>query len=181
VKYKQPRSVQVVIFSDQKLDREYLLLRRVASLGGFWQSVTGSLEEGESHQQTACREVREETGIEIEPKDLIDLRVTNRFEISPLWKSKYAPGITHNEEVCFAVSTARRSVTVDPTEHDSYRWADYRESIELLYWESNKRAFDVARRIPRHSRVESGPGVQEEVEPAGAEQEIGAPGGENRG
>jgi dATP pyrophosphohydrolase len=181
VKYKQPRSVQVVIFSDRKAGREYLLLCRVASLGGFWQSVTGSLEEGESLRQAACREVLEETGIQIEPERLIDLDVTNRFEISPLWRSKYAPGVTHNEEVCFAVRTTTRPVVIDPGEHDSFRWADYREAMELLYWESNKRAFEAACRIPRAPAVASGPGVQEEVEPTGAKQEIGPPGGENRG
>lgn len=180
MKFKQPRSVQVVLFSDRQVHREYLLLHRVAPPPGFWQSVTGSLEEGETHRQAACREVREETGIEIEPQDLIDLDVINLFEISPLWRSKYAPGITHNEEVCFAARTETRTIAIDRQEHDSYRWADYRDAMELLYWESNKHALDAARRIPRVAAAESGPGVQEKVEPAGAEQKIGSPGGEDR-
>lgn len=145
MKYKQPRSVQVVIFADAPSGRQYLLLRRVASHGGFWQSVTGSLEEGETHRQAAVREVREETGICTREDDLIDLGVINTFEIAPQWRGKYAPHITHNEEVCFALSVQRCVAQVDSLEHDDCAWETYERSIEMLYWDSNKRAFAAAR------------------------------------
>ena len=92
-----------MIFADCAGERHYLLLRRVASHGGFWQSVTGSLEVGETHIQAAAREVREETGINSPEDELIDLGLINSFEIAPQWRGKYAPGVTHNEEVCFAL------------------------------------------------------------------------------
>ena len=38
--------------------REYLLLKRTAARGGFWQGVTGGVEAGESFTQAAHREVR---------------------------------------------------------------------------------------------------------------------------
>jgi dATP pyrophosphohydrolase len=107
VDYKQPRSVQVVIFADRSGERQYLLLRRVASHGGFWQSVTGSLEDGETHRQAAVREVWEETGIRAREEELIDLRVINTFEIAPQWREKYAPGVVRNEEACFGLKVDR--------------------------------------------------------------------------
>jgi dATP pyrophosphohydrolase len=145
VEYKQPRSVQVVIFAGTSSDRYYLLLRRVASHGGFWQSVTGSLEVGETHTQAAIREVREETGIDSAGDELIKLGVINTFEIAPQWRGKYAPGVVQNEEICFSLKVDRCEVLIDSREHDAYLWESYDRSIDMLYWDSSKRAFAAAR------------------------------------
>jgi len=56
--YKRPESVLVVIHTPRG---EVLLLRR-RQPADFWQSVTGSLEWGESTAQAARRELAEETG-----------------------------------------------------------------------------------------------------------------------
>ncbi len=139
--YKQPRSVQVVLFAEMENNRLYLLLKRIASHGGFWQSVTGSLEEGETHAEAAVREVWEEMGISCREQDLIDLGIVNTFEIAPQWRAKYAPGVTHNEEVCFALRVDIRDARIDPREHEAFAWVPYSEAMEMLYWESSKRAF----------------------------------------
>lgn len=139
--YKLPRSVQVVIFAESEHGREFLLLRRVAAHGGFWQSVTGSLEEGETHARAAVREVFEETGILREEGELIDLGLVNRFEIAPQWRARYAPGVTHNEEVCYALRVDKCEVSVDPLEHDEYVWACAEKARGMLHWESNRLAF----------------------------------------
>jgi dihydroneopterin triphosphate diphosphatase len=145
--HKQPRSVQVVIFSEDSGRRQYLLLKRLESHGGFWQSVTGSLEEGETHEQAAIREVEEETGIARPASDLIDLCLVNTFEIAPLWREKYAPGITHNEETCFALRVDKCEVRVDPLEHVTYDWVSFGRAMEMLYWNSSKRAFAALERL----------------------------------
>lgn len=145
VRYKLPRSVQVVIFSGAREARRYLLLRRVPEHGGFWQSVTGSLEPGETHAQAAIREVREETGFICEEGNLIQLGLVNTFEIAPLWRNKYAPGVTHNEEVCFALKVDQAEPALDPREHDAYVWVEQDNATEMLFWESTKRAFAAAR------------------------------------
>lgn len=145
--FKQPRSVQIVIFAERSADsggREYLLLSRVGSHVGFWQTVTGSLEGGETHRQAAVREVREETGIACTEEDLIDLCLTNVFEIAAEWLPKYAPGVTHNEERCFALRVEDCTVRLDPREHDAYRWLSYEAARETLYWESSRKALDLA-------------------------------------
>ena len=134
-----------MIFADTSSERRFLLLRRVASHGGFWQSVTGSLEVGETHTQAAVREVREETGIDSVEDELIELGVINTFEIAHQWRGKYAPGVERNEEVCFALKVEPCEVIVDSSEHDAYVWEPYDRSIEMLYWDSSKRAFDAAR------------------------------------
>jgi dihydroneopterin triphosphate diphosphatase len=147
MQYKQPRSVQVVVFIDGPNDRQYLLLRRIANHGGFWQSVTGSLEGNETHTEAAAREVLEETGITSREDDLIELGIVNTFEIAPQWRARYAPGVTHNEEVCFALEVSQFDVRVDPMEHDEYLWTTFKKAMEMLYWDSNKRAFEAARSL----------------------------------
>ena len=145
MRYKQPRSIQVVIFTGEAQDRRYLLLRRVASHGGFWQSVTGSLEGNETHRQAAVREVLEETGVNFDQEELIELGVVNTFEIAPQWREKYAPGVTRNEEVCFALKVRSTEVSLDPVEHDAFEWTGYDSAVEMLYWDSNKRALAAVR------------------------------------
>jgi dihydroneopterin triphosphate diphosphatase len=147
--FKQPRSVQVVVFAETDAGRQYLLLRRVQSHGGFWQSVTGSLEGDESHLQAAAREVYEETGYHPRADELIELGLVNVFEIAPQWRARYAPGVTHNEEVCFALQVARQDVAVDPLEHDAFAWVDYETAVGMIYWESTRRAFAAVADLPR--------------------------------
>ena len=153
MQYKQPRSIQVVIFSDNVEERQYLLLRRVASHGAFWQSVTGSLEGDETHRQAAAREVLEETGISCRGDDLIELGVVNTFEIAPQWRNRYAPEVTHNEEVCFALGVQQSDVRIDPVEHDAYEWTCFDRAMEMLYWDSNKRALAAAKLLLRDTQV----------------------------
>jgi dATP pyrophosphohydrolase len=139
--------VQVVIFAETECGREFLLLKRVASHGGFWQSVTGSLEGEETHVEAAIREVGEETGITARAEDLIDLMLVNTFEIAPQWRAKYAPGVTHNEEVCFALKVDKCEVRIDSVEHDAWAWIDYDTAMGMLHWESNKCALASVARI----------------------------------
>lgn len=145
MRYKLPRSIQVVIFAGPLEARWYLLLRRVPEHGAFWQSITGSLEENETHAQAAIRELAEETGLSRVEGDLLELGVVNTFEIAQLWRHRYAPGVTHNEEVCFALKVIEFEPALDSREHDSFRWVQYDDAIKLSYWESTKRALAAAR------------------------------------
>jgi dATP pyrophosphohydrolase len=137
---RQPRSVQVVVFSDDARGRCYLLLKRIARYGGHWQTVTGALEPGETHLAAAQRELAEETGIEAAREEFIDLHLINTFQIAPEWRHRYAPDITHNEEVCFALRTHQREIRLESGEHEQYTWQYYEAALEMIYWESTRRA-----------------------------------------
>ncbi len=103
---------------------EFLLLERRRP-PGFWQSVTGSLEWGETADAAARRELIEETGIT--QGRLCNLQWTQVYEILPSFGKKYAPGITRNLEHAFALKLPERvPVTLSESEHVQYRWADCR-------------------------------------------------------
>ena len=62
----------------------HVLLLERADREGFWQSVTGSLEDGETPVQAALREVAEETGIVLAESSLHDWRRNLRALAAPL-------------------------------------------------------------------------------------------------
>ena len=117
---KIPRSVLVVIHTPAL---DILLIER-ADFPGFWQSVTGSQEDGETFAETAAREALEETGIDAAQHGGVrDLRFENVYGIYPRWRHRYPPEVTHNRERCFALCVPDRiTPTLSPREHVAYVW-----------------------------------------------------------
>ena len=140
---KIPVSVLVVIHCSAL---DVLLIERADS-PGYWQSVTGSKDSvNESLTHTAVREVAEETGIVIGsprvPRDALrDWRLSNVYEIYPIWRHRYAPGVTHNTEHVFGLCVPRDvAVSLSPREHLRYEWLQWREAAERCFSASNAEA-----------------------------------------
>lgn len=128
--FKNPVSALVLIHT---VDLQVLIMER-ADKTGFWQSVTGSLELGETPQQAAIREVFEETGLDATQYDLQDWQATNTYEIYPHWRYRYAPGITTNVEHLFALELPKKiAITLAPDEHVQYEWVDWREAAKRVF------------------------------------------------
>ncbi|HWG90269.1 MAG TPA: NUDIX pyrophosphatase [Candidatus Thermoplasmatota archaeon] len=136
------RSVAVFVFRAR--EPRFLLLRRIPSRGGFWQPVTGRVEDtdhvtyaprgdpAEMQGLMACaaREVREETGL----KDLlavIDLGLESRFE--------GYDGNTYCERA-FAAEVPVDAEVLPSDEHDDVRWVGYEDALQLLRWDENREA-----------------------------------------
>jgi dATP pyrophosphohydrolase len=136
--YKIPRSVLVVIHTRAL---EVLLLER-APWPGYWQSVTGSVaREDEPLAETAVREVREETGIDAARYALADWGIDNRYEIYRQWRSRYAPGVTHNVERVFGLTLpAPVGPVLAPAEHSRHLWLPWREAADKCFSWSNRDA-----------------------------------------
>ena len=141
--HKIPESVLVVIYSP---DLDVLLIER-ADHPGYWQSVTGSKDApDEALMDTALREVAEETGISVGqpgvPKaHLRDWGFSNVYEIYPVWRHRYAPGVTHNTEHVFGLRVPRDvGITLAPREHLRYAWWPWREAADHCFSPSNAEA-----------------------------------------
>ncbi len=130
--YKQPVSVLVLIHT---VDLQVLLLER-ADKKSFWQSVTGSLEAGETPYDAAIREVAEETGLDATQYGFSDWQTSNVYEIYPHWRSRYAPGVTQNKEHVFGLELpAPLPVQLAANEHVRYEWVDWRAAaIKVFSW-----------------------------------------------
>jgi dATP pyrophosphohydrolase len=135
---KRPESVLVVVYTRTG---KVLLMRR-ADHPDFWQSVTGSMEWGdEQPAQTAARELREETGIDVSPGRLRDWQIRNRYVIFPQWRYKYAPGVTENTEHFFSLELPDEvPVTMSPSEHSEFVWVPFAEAVERVFSWTNRDA-----------------------------------------
>src|SRR5450830_476903 len=150
--FKIPESVLVVIHTE---DLEVLLIERTDK-AGYWQSVTGSRDTpDEPFFATAQREVGEETGILISDQisvsptavnrvlchHLQDWHLANVYEIYPVWRHRYAPGVTRNTEHVFGLLVPRAiPVVLAPREHTRYQWLPYRAAADLCFSPSNAEA-----------------------------------------
>ena len=125
--FKRPESVLVVIFTEHG---EVVRLRRCDPLD-FWQSVTGSMKQGETPREAAIREVREETGLEVST-GLSDSGVVNRYPIHPAWRAKFAPEVQENTEYVFSLQLpGTTAIKLDPAEHLEYRWLPREAAAKL--------------------------------------------------
>jgi dATP pyrophosphohydrolase len=121
-------------------DLQVLLLER-ADHPGFWQSVTGSQDKGETLQQTAVREVAEETGLNALELRLADWGVRNEYEIYQEWRWRYAPGVTHNTEHVFGLTLPQpMNVQIAPREHLAYAWLPWQQAADRCFSWSNAQA-----------------------------------------
>jgi len=143
--YKIPESVLVVIYTK---NLQVLLMERADKLG-YWQSVTGSRDSlNESLTTTAIRELQEETGIilsteagTLSPSNLHDWKMVNVYEIYPLWRHRYKPGIEKNVEHVFGLLVPDDiTITLSPREHVQYKWLPYREASKSCFSSSNSEA-----------------------------------------
>jgi dATP pyrophosphohydrolase len=167
--YKQPVSVLVVIytadhhpveeekghlhrFSTGRLGRhrpdiKVLLLER-ADHPGYWQSVTGSRELGETLVETAIREVREETGLDATHYGLRDWQTQNVYEIYPHWQFRYPPDITHNTEHVFGLELPHVvPIKLAAREHLNFQWLAWQDAAEAVFSSSNR---DAILQLPEH-------------------------------
>lgn len=126
-----PIQVQGILFRKINGEVQYLLLKRNPEREGFWQPVTGGLEEGETRVEALEREVLEETGIENSVRIIEDVYY---FELStPLHEKEYVYGV----EVLLT-----EEIEMDNKEHSEYRWCSFEEARKLLKWKENKEALE---------------------------------------
>ena len=141
--FKIPQSVLVVIYTPAL---DVLLIKR-ADAEDYWQSVTGSKDSlVESFEQTARREVLEETGIDCTSgthleKHLHDWQLENVYEIYPRWRHRYAPGVVHNTEHLFGLQVPQgTAITLSPREHTAFQWLPYQQAAQACFSPSNAEA-----------------------------------------
>lgn len=145
--HKIPVSVLVVVYTP---DLQVLLLER-ADHPGFWQSVTGSQNPGETMLETAIRELREETGLDAAHHGMADWEKQNRYEIYQGWRHRYAPGVTHNTEHVFGVMLPQpQPVMLAAREHLRYEWLPWREAADKVFSWSNA---EVIRELPQRLKT----------------------------
>lgn len=134
--YKRPESVLVVVCASSG---EVLMMRRRIP-SDFWQSVTGSLLWGETKEEAARRELKEETGMDAD-ENLVDCDVENTFSILPEWRSRYDPDVEFNTEHVFMLKLpVPCDIDLNVQEHLEYKWLPWQEAAKLASSYTNRDA-----------------------------------------
>lgn len=146
--YKIPVSVLVVIHT---ADLQVLLLER-ADHPGYWQSVTGSQDPGETLIQTAAREVFEETGLQAADYALTDWQTENRYEIYEEWRWRYGPGVRFNTEHVFGLCLPGIvPIRIAAREHLNFMWLPWQQAVDKVFSSSNA---DAIRHLPERQNLQ---------------------------
>lgn len=117
---KYEKSCGAIIIDNDKI----LVLQQVA---GHWGFPKGHVEEGETEIQTAKREIKEETNLDVEIND--NYRYTEKY--SP------AEGV-EKEVVYFIAQKIGGEIKVQEEEVKKIEWLSYNEALERLTYENSK-------------------------------------------
>jgi bis(5'-nucleosidyl)-tetraphosphatase len=122
------RSAGAVIFSIKETKSiSYLLLQYSA---GHWDFSKGNIEDSEDESQAACREIREETGIE-------NVEFLDGFKGKVEYYYRREHELVHKEVVFFLAKTDSQKVILS-NEHTAYLWNDYDKALAKLTYKSAK-------------------------------------------
>ncbi len=149
--YNMARIAQLecIIFRKQNDAYEFLLLKRIPEKGGFWQPISGGLEEYDKTKLEGCyRELFEEIGAD--DKDV--LNVYENVYMFSMYNVEIDGEVRDKlDEYVFGFEIdPEHEVTFDKNiyvEHEDYIWTDFDTAIEMLKWDNNKDAFRELRKI----------------------------------
>jgi 8-oxo-dGTP pyrophosphatase MutT (NUDIX family) len=121
--------IEAIIFRKNNQEIEYLLLKRTQKKGGFWQPVTGGVEEKEREREAVIREVKEETGVE---EILAIIEDVHYFKLEENGIDEFVFGVEVSPEAEISIEK-----NIYP-EHDEFKWCNFEEALNLLKWPGNK-------------------------------------------
>lgn len=130
------KSAGAIIFHKENNKIYYLLLHYQS---GHWDFPKGNIEKGEKIEETAKREVKEETGIE-------DIKFIEGFKewIKYFYKrtppkfGKREAGKTVFKIVTFLLAETKEKKVKISWEHQGYKWLPYEEALEQLTFKNAK-------------------------------------------
>lgn len=117
----------VVFFENENKNIEYLLLNYPR---GYWDFPKGKLEQGESNLEAAIRELKEETGLEVEQIE--------GFEHTIKYFFKNQIGEPVDKQVIFFLGKSKTKDVIISYEHKDFEWFTYNEAYELVTYKNAK-------------------------------------------
>ena len=116
----EEKSCGCIIIENQKV----LLIQQ---LEGFWGFPKGHIEENETDIQTAIREVKEETNLDV------------KIISTKTYESKYIINNEINKTVVYFVAKPISSdIKMQESEISNIKWFDFDEALETITYDDNK-------------------------------------------
>lgn len=132
---QESTSAGAIVFRGSGDDRQYLVLK---SRANDWEFPKGGIEDGEELQQTAIREVEEETGI-------ADIKLIDGFREKYSYEFRAPDGTVINKEVHLFIGKAREDDVNLSKEHSDLQWRSFEEALNTLSHDGPKDALRKAK------------------------------------
>ena len=127
MKKELPIKIQTILYRVENGVLLVLVIKRSPQDGGFWQTITGTLELNESIVDSRQRESKEEVGI---TDAIYDDAEVNRFA----WQKKDWTVV----EIVFSAKTESKEAVLNSDEHTEYKWLQIDEAIALVEKDQTK-------------------------------------------
>ena len=120
-------SAGAVVFHQDptKGGRRFLVLNYPA---GHWDFPKGAVEKGETEQEAAKREIREETGLKVEA-------FIANFRKKIEYRYRRSEGLSHKQVIFFLARAEKDDVKIS-FEHSGFEWLTYEQSTRRLTFEN---------------------------------------------
>ncbi len=132
----EERSAGVIIYVHGLEDIFFLLLNYPSK---HWDFVKGKIEKGETYQQTAIRETKEET-------DIMDLKFSDEFKEYIEYRFRFEKRNVHKKVIFFLAETNTMKVSIS-NEHTDYTWLDYNDALKKITYRNSRSVLSKAARL----------------------------------
>jgi tRNA nucleotidyltransferase (CCA-adding enzyme) len=131
---KNEKSAGAIVYYYE--EKPYFLLLKYKNYWGF---AKGLIEQGESAEETAKREVMEETGLK-------DIQIIPKFEFKQQWFYKREGELVRKEAIFLLARITKQETgnTRISHEHEDFCWLPYEEAIKLMKIKQNKAMLEKA-------------------------------------
>ena len=147
---RQPKQIHVYLYRRKEDAFEYAIFQR-ADLPYCWQGICGGLEDGETYERAAYREIYEEAGIS-DALPLYELESVSYLPIN-IFKEAYQKQWSRDIVVIpmhFFAMPFYGDIVLS-SEHLEAKWLPYKEAYELVYFHDQKTAlFELNERLQRN-------------------------------
>ena len=118
-------SAGIILVNENGSEKQFLLLNYPT---GHWDFIKGGIEDGESLQQTAIRETREETGI-------TDIEFIEGFKEEIEYFFRAENQNVHKKVIFFLAKTNSKNVILSHEHLDSV-WLNYKNALKKLTYDN---------------------------------------------
>ncbi len=118
-------SAGIILVNENGSEKQFLLLNYPT---GHWDFIKGGIEDGESLQQTAIRETREETGI-------TDIEFIEGFKEEIEYFFRAENQNVHKKVIFFPAKTNSKNVILSHEHLDSV-WLNYNDALKKLTYDN---------------------------------------------
>lgn len=124
------RSAGIISFHNLK-NPEFLLLRHPTSghFKGHWDFPKGNIEKGETEEQAATRELKEETGL--------SAKLIPGFRVQITYFYRLSGRLIRKEVVYFLAQSPTKEVIISH-EHSDFKWLPYEKALAQLTFENSR-------------------------------------------